>query len=107
MFKKQNDLSHRNLIDGVRLGTMVHGEQTLMARFELAKGSLIPTHHHIYEQTGLLISGHIVLTIDGTDHEVTPGDSWCIGADIPHAARAIEDSVAVEVFSPPRQDYLE
>jgi quercetin dioxygenase-like cupin family protein len=106
MFKKQSRLTYRNLIAGVELGTMVHGEKTLMARFKLEKGCAIPAHHHPYEQTGLLISGKIVLTIDGTDLEVDPGDSWCIGSDLPHAARALQDSVAVEVFSPLREDYL-
>jgi len=72
----------------------------------LAGGSVIPAHDHPHEQTGLLLSGRIVLTIDGLDHEAVPGDGWCIGSGVPHAARAIEDSVVVEVFSPVREDYL-
>ena len=106
MFKKATQQTYRKLIDGVDLGTLVHGEKTLMARFKLRAGSDIPAHNHPYEQTGLLVSGRIVLTIDGVDHDVTPGDSWCIAPDVPHSARAIEDSVAVEVFSPVREDYL-
>ncbi len=106
MFKKANQPTYRQLIDGVDLGTLVHGEKTLMARFKLRAGSDIPGHSHPHEQTGLLISGHIVLTIDGVEHEVMPGDSWCIASDVPHAARAIADSEAVEVFSPVREDYL-
>lgn len=107
MFKPANQQAYRRLMDGVEIGTLVHGEKTLMARFSLRRGSDIPVHHHPYEQTGLLVSGHLVLTIDGRDHDVHPGDSWCIGMDVPHAARAIEDSVAVEVFSPVREDYLD
>lgn len=106
MFRKKSDLTFRKLIDGVQLGTMVHGKKTLMGRFKLTKGSALPLHHHIYEQTGFLISGHIVITIDGTDHEAMPGDSWCIGADVPHSARAMDDSQVLEVFSPVREDYL-
>jgi len=106
MFKKATQQTYRKLIDGVDLGTLVHGEKTLMARFKLRAGSDIPAHNHPHEQTGLLVSGRIVLTIDGVDHDVTPGDSWCIAADVPHSARAVEDSVAVEVFSPVRKDYL-
>jgi quercetin dioxygenase-like cupin family protein len=106
MFKRQRDLTFRQLIDGVQLGTMVHGEKTLMAQFKLEQGREIPAHSHPHEQTGLLTAGHLVLTIDGIDHDVLPGDSWCIGADVSHAARALEDSVAVEVFSPVREDYL-
>ena len=106
MIKKADQLVYRPLIDGIQLGTMVHGEKTLMGRFKLAQGSLIPVHDHPHEQTGLLLSGRMVFTIDGVDHEVVPGDSWCIGSGVPHAARAIEDSVAIEVFSPVREDYL-
>ena len=106
MFKKNNDLTYRRLLEGVDLGTMVHGEKTLMAQFKLEKGCTIPAHNHPHEQTGLLISGRLVLTIDGVDHDVMPGDSWCIGADVAHAARAVDDAVAVEVFSPLREDYL-
>jgi quercetin dioxygenase-like cupin family protein len=77
-----------------------------MGRFKLAKGSVIPAHDHPHEQTGLLLSGRITLTIDGIAHDVAPGDAWCIDSGVPHAATAIEDSVAVEVFSPVREDYL-
>jgi quercetin dioxygenase-like cupin family protein len=107
MFKQQNDLSYRQLIDGVQLGTMVHGEKTLMVQFKLEKGCDLPAHSHPHEQTGMLISGRIILTIDGTDHTVLPGDSWCIGGDVSHSAHALEDSVAVEVFAPVREDYLD
>ena len=77
-----------------------------MARFKLKNGSAIPAHDHPHEQVGLLISGRIVLTIDGTEHDVAPGDSWCIEGGVSHAARAMEDSEVVEVFSPVREDYL-
>ena len=53
MFKRQSDLTYRQLIKGVQLGTMVHGEKTLMARFKLDKGSDLPEHAHPHEQTGL------------------------------------------------------
>ncbi len=107
MFKKAEQLTFRKMIDGVELGTMVHGDETLMAQFKLKKGYDIPLHDHPHEQTGLLLSGHIVLIVDGTEYDVSPGDSWCIGADVLHGARALEASVAVEVFAPPRVDYIE
>ena len=106
MFKRICDQTYRQLLDGVQLGTLVHGEKTLMARFKLAGGSALPLHHHPHEQAGCLLSGRIVITIDGTDHEAGPGDSWCVASDVPHAARAIEDAEVLEVFSPVREDYL-
>jgi quercetin dioxygenase-like cupin family protein len=46
------------------------------------------------------------LTIGNVTHQVKPGDSWCIAGDVEHNAIAIADSVAIEVFSPVREDYL-
>ncbi len=106
MFKKKNEMNYRTLLDGVRMSNLVHGEKTLMARFKLEKGCVIPDHSHPHEQTGLLLSGRIIITFDGIDHDTMPGDSWCIGANVSHSARSVEDSVAVEVFSPVREDYL-
>jgi quercetin dioxygenase-like cupin family protein len=86
--------------------TLVHGEKTLMAEFRLTRGADLPAHQHPHEQTGWLASGRIELTIDGDVHAVNPGDSWCIPGGVTHSARAREDSVAVEVFTPVREDYL-
>ena len=106
MFKKAEQLKFRKAIDGVEFGTMVYGELTLMAKYKIKKGYDIPIHDHPHEQTGLLISGHLLLMVDGTEQDVLPGDSWCIGSDVTHSAHALEDSVAVEVFSPCRADYI-
>ena len=84
----------------------MYGENTLMVEFRLAKGADLPAHQHPHEQTGYLVSGRIDLTIDGVVHEVRPGDSWCIPGNAAHAAVAHEDSVALEVFAPVREDYL-
>ncbi len=106
MFKKQKDITYKNVVEGIDLGVLVHGDKTLMARFHLEKGSKLPSHSHPHEQTGVLISGRITLTVDGKDIDVLPGDSWCIASDVPHSAAAVESSVAVEVFSPVREDFL-
>ena len=77
-----------------------------MTEFRLAKGSVLPHHHHPHEQTGYLVSGRLRLLVDGNAYVCEPGDSWCIPGDIEHGAEIIEDAVAVEVFSPVREDYL-
>jgi len=59
-----------------------------------------------YEQTGYLVKGHVVLRIGEAEHDTTPGDSWCIPMNVTHGARILEDSIAIEVFSPARADYL-
>ncbi len=105
-FAKRSDHGYGNPLPGIRQKTLVFGERTLMTEFRLKKDSVLPDHAHPYEQTGYLVAGHIVLKIGGQEHDVHPGDSWCIPADETHGARIAEDSVAVEVFSPVRPDYL-
>jgi quercetin dioxygenase-like cupin family protein len=106
MFTPNASDGYKEVFDKIQMKTLVYGEKTLMVEFHLAKGADLPAHQHPHEQTGYLVSGRIDLTIDGIVHEVRPGDSWCIPGDAPHAAMAYEDSVALEVFAPVREDYL-
>jgi quercetin dioxygenase-like cupin family protein len=106
MFYKKNDEGYHSRIKGIDQKTLIYGERTLMAEFRLAKGSLIPKHSHPNEQTGYLISGHMIFTVGDKRYDTKAGDSWCIPMNAPHSADVVEDSVAVEVFSPLREDYL-
>jgi quercetin dioxygenase-like cupin family protein len=106
MFAKYDPKGFLNPIEGIEMKTLVHGEKSLLTRFHLKKGSSLPHHSHPHEQTGFLVSGKMRLIIDSKEFLVEPGDTWCIKGDIPHQARVLEDSVAIEVFSPVRQEYL-
>ena len=106
MFRKKGIAESRQLVPGVQLSTLVHGEKTLMGEFKIAKGSAIPPHSHPHEQTGIMISGRLRFNVDGKITEAETGDSWCIPGNVEHSAEALEDSVVVEVFSPVREDYL-
>lgn len=106
MFRKNNTGTTRQLAEGVELTTLVHGEKTLMGRFRIAKGCVIPAHSHPHEQTGIVISGKIRFNVGGEIMDVGPGDSWCFPGGVEHLAEALENSVVVEVFSPVREDYL-
>ena len=106
MFRKHKENGYIPAIPGIEMKTLVHGEKTLMTEFLLKKNSLLPRHSHAHEQTGYLVKGHIRLYIENDSFEVTPGDSWCIPGNVEHQAEILEDSVAIEVFSPVREDYL-
>ena len=106
MFIQNASVKPRELLTGVALKTLAWGSKTLMAQFNLAKGSQIPVHQHPNEQTGYLVSGHMRLTVADASFEAGPGDSWSIPMDVPHSATAHEDCVVVEVFAPVREDYL-
>ena len=106
MFYKHSTDSYKTLLPGIRMRTLVYGEKSLMSEFHLQGGCQLPRHAHPYEQTGYLVSGHMRLTVGDEVHDVEPGDGWCIPMNLPHSAEVLADSVAVEVFSPVREDYL-
>jgi quercetin dioxygenase-like cupin family protein len=106
MFAKADDSGFRQVLDGVELKTLTHGERTLLAQFRLAEGAVVPEHQHPQEQTGYLVSGRLRFTVGDASFVAEPGDSWCLPADTAHGAEALEDTVVVEVFSPVREDYL-
>ncbi len=106
MFEKHSSDGYKLALPGIRMKTVSYGERTLMMEFRLARGSSLPVHAHEHEQTGYLVQGHICLLIGRQEHDVLPGDNWCIPGGTEHGARILEDSVAVEVFSPVREDYL-
>jgi Uncharacterized conserved protein, contains double-stranded beta-helix domain len=106
MFYKRNLEGYKQVLEGIQLKTLVYGEKTLLAEFRLKQGSQLPRHAHSQEQTGHLIAGRIRLSIGEETSEMEPGDSWCVPCNIEHGAEVIADSIAIEVFSPIRKDYL-
>ena len=106
MFRKKDSGHSRQLLEGVNLTTLVHGNKTLMGQFNFSKGAMVPAHSHPHEQTGIMISGKLRFIIDGETMDVEDGDSWCLPGGVEHSAEALEDTVVIEVFSPVRDDYL-
>ena len=106
MFAEHNEIGYLRVLDKIERKTLVYGNQTLMCEFRLQQGANLPAHSHPHEQTGYLVSGSMRLTIGTECRLLAPGDSWCIASDVPHFAEALTDCVAVEVFSPMREDYL-
>ena len=106
MFCRNDSDGYREVLPGIRMKAVVYGEKTLMAEFLLKSGSILSIHDHIHEQTGYLISGKILLTIGEETFEIEPGDSWSIPGGLSHSAEILEDSIAIEVFSPRRDEYM-
>jgi quercetin dioxygenase-like cupin family protein len=106
MFYKSNNTGYQEILPGIQIKTLVYGDKTLMSEFHLAQGSQLPLHSHPQEQTGYLISGHMRLFVGEETFDLTPGDSWCVAGDVQHRAEIFVDSVAIEIFSPVREDYL-
>ncbi len=106
MFAIKKQDGYIEVFNGIKRKTLVYGEKTLMTEFLLEKGKTLPLHKHPQEQTGYLVSGKIILSVQNDEYEVNPGDSWVIPGNAEHWAKIVENSVAVEVFAPVREDYL-
>ncbi|PJF23898.1 MAG: cupin domain-containing protein, partial [Phototrophicales bacterium] len=85
--------------------TMGCTDEVMLCEFYLLRGAVVPNHQHMNDQVGYVISGKIELTIGGQTRVLEPGDSYAIPGGIEHSAVALEDSVLIDTFSPPRDDY--
>ncbi len=106
MFNKTDTDGYEAVSEGIRRKTLVHGKRTLMTEFRLERGAVVPPHRHSQEQTGYLVSGRLRMRVGEESFDAGAGDSWCIAGEAEHSAEALEDSVALEVFSPVREDFL-
>jgi len=106
MFGIASRNGYKEIISGISIKTLSYGENSLIVEFLLKKDAALPEHKHINEQTGYLVKGSIRLFIDGKSNVLHPGDSWTILSNVNHKAEILEDSVAIEVFSPRREDYI-
>ena len=84
----------------------ITANRVTVARFELKRGAVVPQHAHENEQVSYIISGALKFVFEGRDIVVRGGEVLQIAPHVPHAAEAIEDTLAIDVFSPTRQDWV-
>jgi quercetin dioxygenase-like cupin family protein len=94
-----------DMLPGVVRRTMTDGDRMMLCEVHMDAGAIVPMHTHPHEQTGYLAAGHITMQVGDERRELWTGDCWMIPGDVPHEAVAIEPSVFVDVFSPPREEY--
>jgi quercetin dioxygenase-like cupin family protein len=89
---------------------LVTGERMMLAHVYLAKGAIVPLHQHENEQLTYILEGTLRFRLgeDGSQTvDVAAGEVLHIPSNLPHEAEALEDTLDVDVFSPPRQDWLD
>jgi quercetin dioxygenase-like cupin family protein len=84
----------------------VVGQEIMLARVLLKKGCIVPEHSHHNEQLTYILDGALKFWIDGKEIVVHAGEVLCIPANMPHKAEAMEDTVDLDVFCPPRADWI-
>ncbi len=88
---------------------IVTGERMMMAQVLLDEGAVVPTHSHVHEQISHVVEGSLRFWIGADEEEivVNAGEVLHIPSNVPHKAEALEDMVGIDVFSPPREDWLD
>jgi quercetin dioxygenase-like cupin family protein len=84
----------------------VVGGELMLARVLLKKGCLVPRHSHVNEQLTYILEGALEFDIEGRKIVVRAGEVLCIPPNLPHEALALEDTVDLDVFNPPREDWI-
>ena len=85
---------------------VISGEKITMAQIFLAKDGVVPLHQHENEQISSVLTGALRLEIEGKEIVLRPGEVLLIPPHVPHRVTALEDSQALDVFSPVRADWL-
>jgi unsaturated pyranuronate lyase len=87
---------------------IVTGDRLMIAHIYMKQGYAVPRHSHENEQITYILAGRLEMTIgDAAPVVVGAGECICIPGGVPHSALALEDLLDVDVFCPPRQDWLD
>ena len=89
---------------------LITGQDMMLAHVYLKKGAVVPLHSHHNEQITYILEGALRFRVgegDGEEVVVRAGEVLCIPSNVPHQAEALEDTLDVDIFSPPRQDWLD
>ncbi len=98
--ERVNDKLERRLITGNRM---------MIAHVYLAKGCIVPRHSHKNEQITYILEGALRFWLGEDQKEeviVRAGEVLTIPSNLPHQAEALEDTLDVDIFDPPREDWL-
>jgi quercetin dioxygenase-like cupin family protein len=84
----------------------VVGQNVMLARVLLKKGCVVPEHSHHNEQITYILEGALKFWIDGKELVINAGEVLVIPPHMPHKAEAVEDTVDLDIFNPPRADWI-
>ena len=105
MVVTSENAQRRNFL-GVDFVLLSHGPESMVAKMLYKRGDNVPFHKHPNEQSGYVISGNYRIVFGDSDQFIGPGDSYTIPRDLEHRIEIIEPGEVLDVFSPPRMDYL-
>jgi quercetin dioxygenase-like cupin family protein len=104
-FWKPGEISPKTLATGVT-ARIASGEKLMFSLVTLEPGAVVPTHSHPQEQMGMMVSGTMEFTVAGETRRLSGNEMYLVPGGVPHAAKAGPGgAVALDAFSPPREEY--
>jgi quercetin dioxygenase-like cupin family protein len=103
-----DDMTREKMIAGVER-RFLYGEKAMLAQIWIKKGTVVPRHVHLAEQLSYIVEGVLRLRLGedlGEVHDLHAGEVLVIPSNVPHDAVALEDVYDLDVFSPPREDWI-
>ena len=85
---------------------VIHTDAMTIAQLWLGKGSVVPLHQHVNQQTTMVKSGALEFEMGGEKILLRAGDVLVIPPNLPHSVEALEDSTATDLFTPAREDWI-
>ncbi len=86
---------------------LITRNRVMLSHVILKKGSIVPAHKHENEQVTYILSGALKFEVNGKEIVIHEGEVLHIPSNVVHSAVALEDTLDLDVFSPPRQDWLD
>jgi quercetin dioxygenase-like cupin family protein len=108
-FYRWQDMPKERVTDALER-RLITGDRMMLAHVYLEKGCVVPRHSHENEQLTYILEGALHFWIGDNGEEeviVRAGEVLVIPSHVPHKAEALEDTLDVDIFSPPRQDWLD
>jgi len=102
---KAADVEPAEMVPGVWRHTLCWGERLMVVQVVLEEGAVVPAHRHPYEQITYIIEGELSMDVEGRTHVLGAGDSLLFPGDVEHGATALQRTLVVDTFSPPREEY--
>ena len=103
-FINRNEIEFKTIFTGFD-AKFIHSEKLTIAYIEIKEGSILPTHSHPHEQVTQVLSGQLEITIEGVSQILEAGLVAVIPSNAAHSGRAVTDCVALDVFTPVREDF--
>ncbi|AOS62812.1 cupin domain-containing protein [Actinoalloteichus hymeniacidonis] len=92
---------------GLLRRVLAYNDRLMLVEHVMEEGSVFPRHSHPHEQLAYLVSGRVRVVAGDETFEAGPGDSFVVRGGVEHQVWALERSVALDVFTPFREDYVE